>query len=58
MTINRLHTEVSELHGFSEKILDKVPTFELLLPVKIYTKKCTKLMLQINLLINLDFKSK
>ena len=44
-TFDWAHTEVSELHGFAKEILGKVPTFELLRPVRTYIKKCAKLII-------------
>ena len=49
------HTEVSELHGFAKEILGKVPTFELLQPVRTYIKKCAKLIPQITFVDEFDF---
>ena len=49
------HTEISELHGFSKEILCKVPTFELLRPVRTFIKKCTKLITQIAFVCEFDF---
>ena len=54
-TFDWVHTEVSELHGFAKEILGKVPTFELLRPVRIYIKKCAKLIPQIKFVDEFDF---
>ena len=49
------HTEVSELHGFAKEILGKVPTFELLRPVRTYIKKWAKLIPQVKFVDEFDF---
>ena len=49
------HSEVSELYGFAREILGKVPTFELLRPVRTYIKKCAKSIPQIKFVDEFDF---
>ena len=49
------HTEVSQLYGFGKKIPGKVPTFELLGPVRTYIKKCTKSIPQIKFVDKFNF---
>ena len=48
------HTEVSELHDFAKDFV-KVPTLELLQPVRTYIKKCTNLKPQIKFVDEFDF---
>ena len=49
------HSEILQLHDFSKEILCKVPTFELLRRVRIFIKKCTRLIPQIAFVHEFDF---